>query len=146
MGCHVGRSFKRLENGMIRRYTGRHWWGVKDPADGIADPATGAAASELADHIGLPARGSDRSGTSIMILGLQTDEGDLTATANRIIEILLWNFWPRLMRDAPAKQRLACRVVVEDHELPIPEPEEFAPIRSAVQGDERGAGPQGERC
>jgi hypothetical protein len=63
-----------------------------------------------------------------MILGFQTDEGDLTATANRIIEILLWNFWPRMMRDAPAKQRFACRVMVEDQELPIPEPEEFAPF------------------
>jgi hypothetical protein len=121
MACHVGRSFERPENGMIRRYTGRHWWGVKDPA-------TGSAASVIAGHIGLPARGSGRSGTSIMILGFQTDEGDLTATGNRIIETLLWNFWPRMMRDAPAKHRFACRVMVEDQELPVPAPEEFAPF------------------
>jgi hypothetical protein len=63
-----------------------------------------------------------------MILGFQTDEGDLTATGNRIIETLLWNFWPRMMRDAPAKHRFACRVMVEDQELPVPAPEEFAPF------------------
>lgn len=63
-----------------------------------------------------------------MILGFQTDEGDLTVTGNRIIETLLWNFWPRMMRDAPAKHRFACRVMVEDRELPVPTPEDFAPF------------------
>lgn len=128
MACHVGRSFEKPENGMRRRFTGRHWWGVRDPADGIADPATGAAASALAGHIGLPARGPGRSGTTIMILGFQTDEGDLTATGNRIIETLLWNFWPRIMRNAPAMHRFACRVMVEDREIPVPTPEDFAPF------------------
>ena len=128
MACHVGRSFEKPENGMRRRFTGRHWWGVRDPADGIADPATGAAASALAGHIGLPARGPGRSGTSIMILGFQTDEDDLTATGNRIVETLLWNFWPRMMRDAPTKHRFACRVMVEDRELSVPAPEDLAPF------------------
>lgn len=86
MACHVGRSFEKPENGMRRRFTGRHWWGVRDPADSIADPLTGPAASILADRLGLPERHSDRSGTSIMILGFQPDEEDLAATGNRIIE------------------------------------------------------------
>lgn len=128
LACHVGRSFERPENGMRRRFTGRHWWGVKDPADGIADPATGAAASALAGHLGLPDRDSGRSGTSIMILGFQPDEGDLTVTGNRIIETLLWNFWPRMMRSAPAKHRFVCKVMVEDQELPVPAPEDLAPF------------------
>lgn len=128
MACHVGRSFEKPENGMRRRFTGRHWWGVRDPQDGIADPLTGAAASTLADHLGLPARGPGRSGTSIMILGFEADEGELTATGNRIIETLLWNFWPRMMRDAPAKRRFDCRVMVEDRELSVPAPEDFAPF------------------
>lgn len=128
MACHVGRSFEKPENGMRRRFTGRHWWGVRAPADGVADPLTGAAASILADQLGLPERGSDRTGTSIMILGFEPDEDNLTATGNRIIETLLWNFWPRMMRDAPAKHRFSCRVMVEDRELPIPAPEELAPF------------------
>lgn len=128
MACHVGRSFEKPENGMRRRFTGRHWWGVRDPEDGIADPATGAAASALAGHLGLPARDRARSGTSIMILGFQPDEGDLTVTGNRIIETLLWNFWPRMMREAPAKHRFVCKVMVEDQELPVPAPEDLAPF------------------
>ncbi|WP_018000095.1 hypothetical protein ACNKFW_01825 [Paracoccus sp. TD-10] len=128
MACHVGRSFERPENGMRRRFTGRHWWGVKDPEDGIADPATGAAASALASHLGLPDRDPGRSGTSIMILGFQPDEGNLTVTGNRIIETLLWSFWPRMMRSAPAKHRFACKVMVEDQELPVPAPEDLAPF------------------
>lgn len=128
MACHVGRSFEKPENGMRRRFTGRHWWGVRDPADSIADPLTGPAASILADRLGLPERHSDRSGTSIMILGFQPDEEDLAATGNRIIETLLWNFWPRMMRDASATRSFRCRVMVEDRELPIPAPEELAPF------------------
>lgn len=128
MACHVGRSFEKPENGMRRRFTGRHWWGIRDPVDGIADPVTGAAASALAGVLGLPGRGPDRSGTTIMILGFQTDEGGLTATGNRIIETLLWNFWPRIMQNAPAKHRFDCRVMVEDREMPVPTPEAFAPF------------------
>lgn len=128
MACHVGRSFEKPENGMRRRFTGRHWWGVRDPADGVADPLTGAAASILADQLGLPERGSERTGTSIMILGFHPDEDNLIATGNRIIETLLWNFWPRMMREAPAKHRFHSRVMVEDRELPIPPPEELAPF------------------
>jgi len=128
MACHVGRSFEKPENGMRRRFTGRHWWGIRDPEDGIADPVTGAAASALAGSLGLPDRGPGRSGTSIMIPCFQIDESDLTATGNRIIETLLWNFWPRMMRDAPAKHRFACRVMVDDRELPVPAPEDFAPF------------------
>lgn len=128
MACHVGRSFERPENGMRRRFTGRHWWGVRDPGDGVADPVTGAAAAALAGHLGLPERDQGKSGTSIMILGFQPDEGDLTVTGNRIIETLLWNFWPRMMRSAPAKHRFACKVMVEDQELPVPAPEDLAPF------------------
>jgi len=128
MACHVGRSFERPENGMLRRFTGRHWWGVPDPADGVADPMTGAAASSLANQLGLPERASDRTGTSIMILGFEPDEADPADTGIRIIETLLWNFWPRMMGDAPAKHRFRCRVEVEDRELRIPAPEELAPF------------------
>lgn len=128
MACHVGRSFEKPENGMRRRFTGRHWWGVRDEEDEIADPVTGADAAALADHLGLPKRGPGQSGTSIMVLGFQTDNDDLAATGNRIIETLLWNFWPRMMRDAPPKHRFACTMMVEDQELPVPAPEELAPF------------------
>lgn len=128
MACHVGRSFEVSENGMLRRFTGRHWWGVRAAKDLVADPLTGSDAIELSRLLGLPERGNDRTGTSIMILGFQPDETGLVATANRIIETLLWNFWPRMMRDVHENRRFRCRVVVEDRELDVPAPEKLAPF------------------
>jgi hypothetical protein len=128
MSCHVGRSFEVAENGMLRRFTGRHWWGTRDPDDGIADPLIGGSAEELARALGFPDRSEKRSGTSIMILGFLPEDEDLTSAANRVVEALLWNFWPRMMRDAPDSRRVRCRVAVDDVEVPVPDPDAFAPL------------------
>lgn len=128
IGCHVGSSFEIQENGMLRRFTGRHWWGKADPDDGVADPVVGREAVEIAASLGFPRRDDDRSGTSIMILDFETEDEDLQATGRRVVESLLWNFWPRMMRDVPEDRRFVCRVEVEGHEIPVPAPEDFSPI------------------
>lgn len=128
IGCHVGRSFGVPENDMIRRFTGRHWWGIADPEDGVADPAIGPHATELAVALGLPVRGGGQTGTSIMILDFDTEGEDLRAAGNRIVEALLWNFWPRMTRDVPERRRFDCRVEVEGTEVPVPVPESYAPF------------------
>src|SRR5690606_36151037 len=84
IGCHVGRSFEIPEQGMLRRFTGRHWWGVRDANDGIADPLTGFDADRLADALGFPDRRRRGSGTSIMIVGFEPDDDDLGVAASRI--------------------------------------------------------------
>jgi len=128
MSCHVGRSFEVPENGMLRRFTGRHWWGIRDPNDGIADPIIGGNADDLARALGFPDRTEGRSGTSIMILDFQPEDQDLSSAANRIVEVLLWNFWPRMMRDLPDSSRFRCRVMVDDVEVPVPDPDAFTPL------------------
>ncbi|WP_081616565.1 hypothetical protein [Thioalkalivibrio sp. ALJ3] len=128
MGCHVGRSFEIPEDGMLRRFTGRHWWGVRDPEDAIVEPLTGASADEFASALGFPDRRQWGSGTSIMIIGFQAEDEDLRITAHRIVESLLWNFWPRLMADAPDARRFRCRIMLDDEEVPVPEPESLAPF------------------
>lgn len=128
IGCHVGHSFEIPEDGMLRRFTGRHWWGALDPADGVADPLTGAAADDLASALGFPDRRRCGTGTSIMIVGFQSDDNDLRVTANRIVESLLWNFWPRMMNDVPDARRFLCRVMLESEEVEVPPPERFAPF------------------
>lgn len=128
IGCHVGARFERVEAGMLRQFTGRHWWGVRDPDDGIADPATADFATELAAGIGLPNRPDDRPGTSIMILDPSTEDQSLHLVAQRIVENLLWSFWPRMMSDIPAERRFSCRVMVGEEDLPVPSPEEFPPL------------------
>ena len=123
MGCHLGASFEVPENGMRTRFTGRHWWGIPDPEDGIVDPVTGKYAQDLASALGLPARGEVRSGTSVMILDFETDGCDLKEVGNRVVEGLLWNFWPRMMQDTPADKRFICSVEVAGSSLTIPTPE-----------------------
>lgn len=128
MGCHLGASFEVPENGMRSRFTGRHWWGIPDAKDGIVDPVTGHDAQALASALGLPARGKARSGTSVMILDFETNGDDLKEVGNRVVEGLLWNFWPRMMQDAPADKRFICSVEVAGSSLPIPAPEDFPPL------------------
>ena len=128
MGCHVGRSFEVPEHGFRRRFTGRHWWGVPDPKDGVVDPVTGEAASDLASGLGFPQRNRGRCGTSIMVLDFETSGEDLDTVGRRVVEGLLWNFWPRMMRDTPAQQRFKCHVEVDGSQLSIPWPEDFPPL------------------
>lgn len=128
IGCHVGHSFEIPENGMLRRFTGRHWWGSLDPLDGVADPLTGGSADDLATALGFPDRRKLGSGTSVMIVGFQPDDNDLRIAANRIVESLLWNFWPRMMEDVPASRRFRCTVMLENDEIPVPAPESLAPF------------------
>ena len=128
IGCHVGRSFDVPENGMCSRFTGRHWWGFANSEDGIVDPITGLDAKDLATGIGLPERSGTKSGTSIMIVDFDTSGEELAVIGSRVIEGLLWNFWPRMMRDTPVNQRFSCRVEVDGSPLTIPFPEDFPPL------------------
>lgn len=128
IGCHVGSSFEVPQDRMRRRFTGRHWWGIPDPVDGIVDPVTGGGARVLASELGFPVRGPRQSGTSVMILDFDTDGDDLDVVGNRVVEGLLWNFWPRMMRDTPADKRFTCRVEVDGASLTIPAPEDFPPL------------------
>ena len=128
MGCHVGRSFAVPDNDFDCRYTGRHWWGVPDRTDGVVDPVTGHGAEDLASQLGFPERSADRPGTSIMVLDFDTDEQDLESIGSRVVEGLLWNFWPRMMRDTPGDRRFTCRVKVDGSQIPVPFPEEFPPL------------------
>ena len=128
IGCHVGRSFEVPENGFRSRFTGRHWWGVADPDDGVVDPVTGKDAKDLASGLGFPKRNRERCGTSIMVLDFDMDDEDLETVGRRVVEGLLWNFWPRMMRDTPPDRRFECNVEVDGSRLPIPFPEDFPPL------------------
>ena len=129
MACHLGMSGSRSDgDGFVRRFTGRHWWGVASAPDEPTDPATGNDAIDLANCLGLPSRGNGDTGTTIMIL--DPDLAGVTAEAAgiQIVESLLWNFWPRMMENAAPEKRIRSRVEVDGEDIPVPAPETCPPL------------------
>lgn len=126
IGCHLGKAFDGIDHaGTRRRFTGRHWWGVLDGANGV-DPLEGNEAAELAEKMGLPARDESRRGTSIMIIDPRID--DEKSLEPELIEALLWNFWPRMTASTPEERRLSIRVELDGRTLQVPRPEDFPPL------------------
>lgn len=143
IGCHIGASFERPEDGMSRRFTGRHWWGRPDPKDGVVDPVEGANAAEIAAALGFLPRGPGRTGTSIMILDFDTEDENHERIGRSIVDSLLWNFWPRIMRDTPPDRRFACYVEVDGKTLDVPDPDElpgFELFTKAMRAARTGSG------
>ena len=143
IGCHVGSSFDIPEEGMLRRYTGRHWWGIRAGRNAIAEPAFDDAAEALSEAVGFPQRTGDESGTSIMILDFDFQDDDIDAVGRRVAEALLWNFWPRMMLDAGPARRFECRVEVQGEDIELPQPEDFPPLHlfsKAIRAARSGAG------
>lgn len=121
MACHLGAAFDAA--GM--RYTGRHWWGIL--ADEMIEPLTSSGAEALSCGIGLPPRGTGDTGTSIQILDPDLGSG-IDEVGAAIIEAVLWNFWPRMVRSTPANRRLVVRVEIEGLTVDVPSPEDFPPL------------------
>ena len=143
IGCHLGQSFDIPDNGMFRRYTGRHWWGLRNPDDGIADPILDVEAEKLASALGFLPRQADRTGTSVMILDFDCGDENLEIVGHRVVESLLWSFWPRMTQDTPADRRFNCTVQVDGVCLKVPKPEEFSPLdlfAKALRAARNGSG------
>lgn len=131
MGCHLGASFDVAERGGgVRRFTGRHWWGLRgeDGDDPFVDPVNGAPGAILAAALGMPDRAEARTGTSIMILAPLPEIAEGDDCGGRIAETLLWNFWPRLMGSVGEDRRIRCTLQIEDEEYDLPKPEQFPPL------------------
>jgi hypothetical protein len=127
MGCHLGSAFEATgPDSRRKRFTGRHWWGIKDEEDGI-DPATGESANFAAQCLGMPERNLKQSGTTIMMIDPLIDE-ELRPFSHEIIETILWNFWPRLTESTPADRKLSIKLMIENDEILIPSPENFPPL------------------
>ena len=127
IGCHIGKSFKLEEEGFRRSYTGRHWWGAADD-EGFVDPILNEQARHYADLLGLPLR-DDLTGTSIMILDAEFDGAEIHEAGKQIVEAVMWNFWPRLMRSATEDKRFTITINVNGEALEIPAPEDVAPFK-----------------
>lgn len=129
MGCHLGPSHgEKLADGSVQRFTGRHWWGVPDTTDSFVNPMTGESATELSNALGFVKRSDEQTGTSVMILDPCLGEDDDTLVAGRILENVLYFFWPRMLHDNPADKKLVFRLEVNGSEIPTPSPDTFPPL------------------
>ena len=128
IGAHLGPTFGLPGRGaMLTRFTGRHWWGQAD-SSGFVEPLLDSKAARLAEALGLPERPPGRSGTSLMIVDLALPSTDPQDVRGRLVEAILWNFWPRLMDDTPSERRLRVSVEVEGNSVDIPPPETLPPL------------------
>ena len=139
MACHLGAAFDAAGgDGLRKRFTGRHWWGVID-GDASVEPVLDGSAAALAGAIGLPARNEGQTGTSILVIDPILGTHDLRSTIDDIVETVLWNFWPRMVASTPEGRRLKVRVELEEEDIPVPAPEDFPPLDlfAAAIGDHR---------
>jgi hypothetical protein len=132
-----------------QRYTGRHWWGVKDGS--IADPLLDEEASRISRALGLPGFTHDESGTDIAVLGAdlgspsdgsERSTRTLAEAAEFLASSILWHLWPKLIPDASGGC-MDFHVYAEDEEIRIPEPEklvELAPFVTALKEVRAGTG------
>ncbi len=128
IGARLGSAYDAPDSiGLLRRYTGRHWWGMAGE-DGIVDPLEGEEAEAMAAELGFPERLAGDRGTSIMILDPIFDAGNDAQAISMIRESLLWFFWPRLIETTPAHRRMHFRIFHGNNEQQIPRPEDFPPL------------------
>ena len=137
IGHSLGSAFDYQE----KRYTGRHWWGLRvDPEEeaGSIDPVRGDSAKEIASSLGLTAReGASQKGTSIMILDpdLVDLESEELATdfqyqklKARIQEILLWHAWPKFTPKEDGLLPMNCNIDVFGNNSEIKDPRRITPL------------------
>jgi hypothetical protein len=146
MGAALGHSWYQGD----RRYTGRHWWGEVGPDD-VPDPMVGDAADWVSRRLGLPGFGDGRTGTDIVVLGVDLgvvgSEADFRErtpheAATFLTSSILWNLWPKLVPDRDGQQ-MRFAVGVQGSAEPVPSPdriEDLAPFVEALVEVRRDGG------
>ena len=130
IGCHLGDAD---DVGGRTRLTGRHWWGIGDPEQGLVEPAGGRAASSLATALGLPAREKGKTGTTLAILDPNTEDQSLEDMAAEVVETLLWHLWPKMIAGVDGRPPIRFLVSVDGSPVDIPHPESFPPVDLLVE-------------
>lgn len=118
-----------IANGV--RYTGRHWWGRL--ADGVVEPVTGHEADELARALGLPERDGRELGTTIAVLDPRLDQRTPASASAHIVEVILWHFWPKMLRADESPPAMEFHVACDGIEIPVPDPRAMAPLNGFAE-------------
>jgi hypothetical protein len=93
----LGSTFQKAYTQGGKDYTGRGWFGGENEEEGVPDPIINADAIKLAEKLGFSKRQKSDPGTSILLIGTETTQGDLTI--ERIRESIETWWWPRYIED-----------------------------------------------
>ena len=133
-----------------KRFTGRHWWGVKSDSKEepeSVDPLVDDNAKIYAKEMGLmPRYNRSRTGTSLIILDpnledLEDNSQNQLPLINpedndylckklmlRIQEILLWHAWPKFTPNDDEVLPMKCTISIFDKTKKLPDPRYIAPF------------------
>jgi hypothetical protein len=117
----------------LRRFTGRHWWGVSLGAR--VEPLTGNLADDLARRLGFPSLDGDATGLAMMLIAPRFDGRSPRQAMTFLASALTWNFWPKMVpRSAGSGNApMDFRMSWQGELIPIPQPDRFPPLGAYVK-------------
>jgi hypothetical protein len=132
IGIGLGDPYSISGDRDVRRYTGRHWWGVEDPVTGV-EPVVGGRADEIARLIGMPTFNQREYGTSVMVVGANFGGQDLASAVAEMREAILWYCWPKMVEEEDSGVAIQFAVTFEGEPCPPPDPATHPDLRGFVQ-------------
>ena len=100
-----------------RRYTGRHWWGIRKDGPPRVEPVIGDKARELGESLFSQHFRPGDTGTSILVLDPRMPDGP-DAFAERLRDAVMWHLWPKYCGTEPTM-----RIAIELRGEPVPLPD-----------------------
>lgn len=133
------------------RYTGRHWWGVKE--EDHCQPVEGDAADAVARSLGLPSFSEDETGTTVIIVDPDltdpalpddgsADEMTVNDAGAYLADAAAWNLWPILLHERPI--RMTATVTANGVEIKVPGPDDDAALAFFANAYRKAVGHEGE--
>jgi hypothetical protein len=131
IGCALWQSYKQGQNdGSIRPYTGRHWWGELTPE--IVEPLTGQLAESTAASLGLPGFEHDETGTDIVVIDPDLEDREPRDAAEYLAETIAWQLWPKMIESEEGPAPMSFSVTCDGVQIPVPDPETVRPLSMFV--------------
>jgi hypothetical protein len=123
MAANISEPFEHRR----KKYTGRHWWGVK-ATDDVVDPLEGEAAHRAAESMGLHRRDAKQRGTTLVVIDPGLEERSTLQTATAIAECLGWYFWPKMLIQQHGGAAMEFEVEAEGTAVKVPHPSTSPPL------------------
>ncbi len=142
IGCALWQSYQeRHDDGSIRPYTGRHWWGELAPD--IVEPLTGDRAEAMARAFGLPDFAHDETGTDVVVIDPDLDGRTPREAAGYIAETMAWQLWPKMIAADGKQAPMSFSVVCDGTRVAVPDPELVRPLSMFVSAYRKMVGTTG---